>query len=153
MRRMDMAKHWSENDFLMATYGVGPRDGHLDACAECRAELERRRRLRRDLVEKQEVATDFLVEQRRRIDARIERPARSWMFRWTPALGATAMAVALLVWHGPAPTHRAAPQEQHVAQTVTGKSDAQLFAEIYQTASDWEPGSVAPVKALFEAKQ
>lgn len=152
MRRVDMAKHWTENDFLMATYGVGPEDGHLPACAECRAELERRRRLRRDLTQNQEITADFLVEQRRRIDARMEQPARSWMFRWSPAVGATAMAVALLVWHGP--TTRQLPREQdHVAQSTPTKSDAQLFAEIYQTASDWEPDSVTPVKALFEAKR
>ncbi|MBL8209712.1 MAG: hypothetical protein JNK87_03320 [Bryobacterales bacterium] len=148
-----MAKHWSDNDFLMATYGVGPEDGHLEACAACRAEFERRQHLRRQTAETAQVPADFLVEQRRRIDARVERPKHGWMFRWSPALGATAMAVALVVWQ--APLQKQAPAaDQPVAQAAAGaKSDAQLFAEIYQTASDWEPESVTPVKALFEAKQ
>ncbi len=147
-----MAKHWSENDFLLAVYGVGPEDGHLEACPACRAEFERHQRLRRETVANAEVPADFLVEQRRRIDSRIERPAQGWMFRWSPALGATAMAVALFIWQVPVREKVAAPAGPIAQTAANSKSDAQLFAEIYQTASDWEPGSVTPVKALFEAK-
>lgn len=148
-----MAKHWSENDFLMATYGVGPEDGHLEACAACRAEFERRQHLRRETAEKAEVPADFLAGQRQRIDARVERPSHGWMFRWSPALGATAMAVALVIWQAPLQQRTPAPDRPTKQTAAESKSDAQLFAEIYQTASDWEPESVTPVKALFEAKQ
>ncbi|MBI3681976.1 MAG: hypothetical protein HY235_16460 [Acidobacteria bacterium] len=147
-----MSKHWTENDFLNGLYEIGPQDGHLEECAQCRQRWEQWAARRQSVLQPPEVPAELLARQRRRIleseQAAIRdpmaRPQRSLsglrMMRWSPAVAAAAMALLVVLWKTPAP----GPQPQ--------KSDAQLMAEIYRTVYDTEPDAVEPLHGLFEAK-
>ena len=73
---------------------------HLKTCSACAAELEIRRRLRRQLkaaIERQYVPTDLQARVRERIHTRESRPWTAGWNRWARAMAAS-FALALLVW-------------------------------------------------------
>jgi hypothetical protein len=161
-----MAKHWTETDFLNRVYAVGPEDGHLRECEQCRMrwqawEAARERELRH--CAEQEVPADLLARQREAILERVARQQhRGWIAallppRWNPALGLAAMAlIAVLVWQSPIATR--STTDERLAETQTPAvamqtADAQLMAEIYNTAYETEPVAIAPVRELFEERQ
>lgn len=146
-----MAKHWSENDFLMALYGVGPEDGHLETCTVCREQWQIMQAARKDVLRQPDVPPEYLVRQRHELERRLDR-RRFWLVRWSPAMGAVAMMAAVLIWHGSTVRQPVSPGPE-VAQTSPARSDAQWMTEIYQTAYELEPAAVSPVRALFEANQ
>ena len=63
--------HWSDEDFIDHVYGVGPYDGHLDVCGECRARARLTSARRESVTRPPEVSHEFLAEQRRRIHLRL----------------------------------------------------------------------------------
>lgn len=141
-----MTKHYTESDFLDRLYEIGREDGHLEACAECRAKYATWLAARVEVTRQPEVPAAFLVEQRGRILERAAQPMASFrnFLRWSPALAMAAMALVVVLWNRPSPK----PVVVETAQV----SDTQVLADIYRTAYDVEPQAVAPLHGLFEDK-
>ncbi|MBS1873247.1 MAG: hypothetical protein JSU00_08530 [Acidobacteria bacterium] len=133
--------HWTEQQFIDSLYGVGPEDGHLNACAECRARHESMIARKRQIASEPEIPFEFLAAQRRAIHRRLDQPDRR-NARFLPVLAASLVLVAgfFAMKQPPAPTP--APKAQ--------VSDTQLFADIYALEQSSEPRAAGPVRALFE---
>ena len=134
--------HWSEQDFIDHVYGLGPDDGHLGACGECRARAQLTRARREAVTRPPEVSQEFLAEQRRQIHRRLDEH-HSNVFRLAPALGAV-----LLLLLGFFFLYR--PATRHVTPAPVSTSDAQLFSDIYALEQTSEPHVAKPMRALFE---
>ncbi|MBV9762851.1 MAG: hypothetical protein JO340_19990 [Acidobacteriaceae bacterium] len=141
--------HWTDEQLVGHLYGVGPGDGHLDACASCLARLSAMRS-RREAVEKNSALAEdgdfeFLASQRRRIYRRISQPAPWWQVaqlkRWASA------AAGLLVFAGGLLFIESHHHPQPPAPAI---SDAQLAQDVGRMAEDSEPPPTAPLQALFE---
>jgi anti-sigma factor RsiW len=141
--------HWTDEQLIADSYGVGPADGHLAVCAECRARgaalLSARNTRERLVPVADEVSTDFLAAQRRSIYARLAQPARTGFRRLASA------AAALLVIGAGVLTY----QEQHHPTATPPAaqphiSDAQLVNEVAAMGQDTEPAPVAPIEELFD---
>jgi hypothetical protein len=146
-----LSGHWTDDELIRHLYGVGPDDGHAEGCRECQARLAaaetRRQALEADLSAPghEEASYDFLMAQRRRIYAKLSRPANWWtgisVSRWAPA------AAALLVLAGGVVVYDQRSRQVTVNRHV---SDAQLAQDVSCMADDSEPRSTAPLRALFE---
>jgi hypothetical protein len=134
--------HWSEQNFIDHVYGLGPRDGHLDVCGDCRARAELNNARRKQVTGAPEVSHEFLAEQRRRIHHRLE-TQRSPVFRLLPAFGAV-----LLLLLGFFFLYR--PARPPALPGPVSSSDAQLFSDIYALEQTSEPHVATPVEALFQ---
>ena len=133
--------HWNEQDFISHVYGVGPEDGHLETCAECRSRWIEVRARRESVTREPEVPLDLLAAQRRSIHRRLgESPRRS--ARLAPAFAAALLLVFGFVFMRESPPP-ASPLN-------TSASDAQLFSDIYALEQSSEPRAVTPIRALFE---
>ncbi len=133
--------HWTELDFINHAYGVGPGDGHLDVCADCRERWAELQVVRREIIREPEVSHQILAEQRRNIYHRLERK---------PGPGARiapAFAAVLLLLIG---IFFIRQSEQVPAAPPTSVSDAQLFSEIYALEQTSEPHVAKPMRSLFE---
>jgi hypothetical protein len=145
-----LSGHWTDDELIQHLYGVGPSDGHIEACRECQGRLSaaetQRRALEADLSESghEGAGYDFLMAQRRHIYAKISQPANRWtdisVGRWAPA------AAALLVLAGGVVLY-----DQRFRQDTGNRhvSDAQLARDVSCMAADSEPRSTEPLRALF----
>ena len=133
-------KHWTEDDFQRWLYGLKDEDAHAGECAECRAELERLRVVRRRMVAPPEVSADFLAAQRRNIYNRLgERRRSTAALRWAiPVVMALAMVLSFTLLRSSKPTPLATP------------ADEKLFSELAAIEQDAEPQAIAPMHKLFE---
>ena len=145
----NLSGHWTDEQLIEHLYGVGPENGHLDECGECRGRLAAmqvaRKAVEADSSPAEEVPFEVLAAQRRSIYARIERLPR-WEIgvqirRWAAA-GAM---IALL--GGGALMYERAHDQQALQNRIT---DAQLAQQVSQIASDPEPGATGPLQALFD---
>jgi hypothetical protein len=146
-----LSGHWTDDELIEHLYGVGPNDGHMDVCRECQARLSaaetRRRMLEADLMasEGETASHDFLMDQRRRIYAKLSQPANRWtgisVGRWAPA------AATLLIVAGGLMVYDQRVRHERLAPSV---SDVQLARDVSCMAADSEPRSTAPLQALFE---
>ncbi|MBV8070929.1 MAG: hypothetical protein JO270_13550 [Acidobacteriaceae bacterium] len=139
--------HWTDDQLIDYLYGVGPQDGHVDACGECRVRLAKIQ-ARRDAVNfgsGDEIGHEFLAEQRRRIYARMAQPVRWWqemaVRRWTSALATGGLLAAGMLYY---------ESVQRPRRPVNEVTDAQLAQEVSSMAQDPEPAPTAPLQALFE---
>ncbi len=137
-----MDGHWTEQEFINDIYGVGPGDGHLERCAECRGRREQMAMRRRAAAREPEVPAEFLAAQRRAIHQKLgarQAPA----MRWAPAFAAVfVLLIGLLLIRQPRPVAAPGP--------VMTAADSQLFSDIYALEGSSEPQAVTPVRALFE---
>jgi len=142
-------EHWSGEQLIEHLYGVGPEDGHLEDCAECRERLtlmHAQRQSTEAYAQREEtVSRDLLMAQRRQIYAKLARP-EPWfmgglMKRWMPA------AAALLMLSGGTFLY----QQKHTPAPlkVEHVSDAELAQAVSQMSQDPEAESTAPLQALF----
>jgi hypothetical protein len=140
-------EHWSDEQLIEHLYGVGPEDGHIEDCAECRQRLSLMQAHRQSTEEyalrEEAVSRDFLMAQRRQIYAKLARP-ESWFMgglirRWAPA------AAALLVLSGGALLY----EQKHRPASTDHVSDAELARDVSQMSQDPEAESTAPLQALF----
>jgi hypothetical protein len=146
-----LSGHWTQDELIEHLYGVGPGDGHIDVCGECQARLaaaqSKRRTLEADLSASSDegASYDFLMEQRRRIYARLSRPENWWsgisVGRWASAT------VTVLVAAGGFVVYDQRFRHETVDRQV---SDVQLARDVSCMAADSEPPSTAPLRALFE---
>jgi hypothetical protein len=140
--------HWSGEQLIQHLYGVGPEDGHLEDCLECREKLSLMQAHRQSTeayaFTGEAADRDFLMAQRRQIYAKLARPepwfAGGFVKRWASA------AAAVLVLSGGAllyeEKHRPSLSADHV-------SDAELARDVSQMSQDPEAESTAPLQALF----
>lgn len=138
-----MGEHWTEQEFINDIYGIGPGDGHLQGCAECRARREELAVRRQAAAREPEVPGEFLAAQRRAIHEKLgER--RVWAVRWAPAFAAVFVLLigVFLMRESRSPVGAPAP--------VVTAADSQLFSDIYALEGSSEPQAVTPVRALFE---
>jgi hypothetical protein len=139
-------KHWTDEELLDRLYGVGRRDNHLEACAECDARWNDLVARRRSLQSEPEVSPLFLLRQRMAVMERIE-PSKSSFLTWravTAVAGACAMALGLVIYR---------PEQSKTVAVRTVPSDSQFFSEIYSAVEQTEPRAVKPIRRLFEEQQ
>lgn len=138
--------HWTDEQLIAESYGVGPTDGHLADCAKCNARraalMAVRSNHERLAPVAEDVSFDFLAAQRRSIYARLTQPARVGFRRLA------SVAAAVVVLGAGVLTY----QEEHhpVPRATATLSDAQLATEVGEMGQDSEPAPVAPIEALFE---
>ena len=155
-----MNGHLKTDELVDRLYGLedqrgADQDVHLASCADCRARWEEIRVIRGVVSTPEQVSTDFLAAQRRKIYARLGEEPRDRM-AWAPALAAVALlAIGVAVYRplsAPAPgfanfaTHASRPAQ-------TDAADAQLFSEVYSMQQSMEPSVAAPIHTLFEDNQ
>ncbi len=135
-------EHWSDEQLIAHVYGVGPEDGHLSGCAECRSRLEPIEARAEDFLERAsatDVPADFLAAQRRTIYARLGgNSGRFAVRRWAPALAAVALVAGIAMF-----------EQQRGGMNTDRISDAELVQQASQLAEDSTPQAVAPIEALF----
>ncbi len=134
--------HWTERNFIDAVYEVGPADGHLEVCAECRGRWVEVQAVRLEITRDPEVPNGLLAQQRRQIHQRLDRSPRGI----SRVLTTFAVVLLLLMgvffiqhWGRVPPTAPTAPL-----------SDAQLFSEIYAVEQSSEPHIAKPMRSLFQ---
>jgi hypothetical protein len=143
-----MDRHWTEDDFIARIYGVGPRDGHLETCPQCRDSwllFQSRREFLMSAVE-QDVPARILASQRQVVLHRIK-AAQSPLRPLVPILaaaGTLALGVFLML---PPSTPSSATNG---AATEKDLSDAQLFQETAAIGQSAEPRGAKPIEALFQ---
>lgn len=140
------SRHWTDDELIDHVYGIGPQNGHLNVCNECRnrlAAMEARRAM--SVTAGTEISHDFLAAQRRSIYARIAEPVRWWrnfhVRRWASALATGSLLAAGLLYY---------EDTQRQTQVQDKLSDAQLAQDVSNMAQDPEPSPTAPLQALFE---
>lgn len=138
-----MNRHWTDDDLLNALYGIGPEDGHLKECAECRGRWSELHARRSDLTKAPDLSSDFLAAQRRSIYRKLDRAPRR-MVQIAPAFVALLMLVIGLFLVRPS----GSPSTP--ASTEPGISDAQLYSDISSMMQNPEPEAGKPIHALFE---
>src|SRR4051812_536649 len=146
-----LSGHWTDDELIQHLYGVGPGDGHVDECRERQARLSAAEIQRRGLETgpnapgPEEGSYDFVMAQRGRIFFKLSQPAKLWagisVSRWAPATAA------LLVLAGGVVVYDQRSRHVTVNRHV---SDAQLAQDVSCMATDSEPSSTAPLRALFE---
>lgn len=135
--------HWTSSQMLDHLYGVGPADGHLDSCTECRQRVEKLRANRLRLEQPAWIPEEFFALQRRQIRNRILDAAPASRPNWAPAFATAAvLALAVLILR-PQP-----PATPSLAGLQV--NDGQLYTEIYQSIEDAEPRALAPMHSLFQ---
>jgi hypothetical protein len=142
--------HWTDEQLIADSYGVGPADGHLGACSECRARraalIDARNTRERLAPVGDEVSFDYLAAQRRGIYARLAQPARMAFRRLAPTAAAMLVIGAGVFTYQE--EHRPITSSPSVVQTHI--SDAQLVNEVAEMGQDSEPAPVAPIEELFD---
>ncbi|HEY7208649.1 MAG TPA: hypothetical protein VH477_00135 [Bryobacteraceae bacterium] len=144
-QRGEGSKHWTDDQLIAHLYGVGPQDGHLECCAECRSRVSAMEIRRQSAVaESAEVAPERLAAQRRRVRAVLARSLHWWqaasLRRWVPA-GTAAIAL------GGSLFYYNEQQQRHVRDNAI--SDAQLAQDVSLLAETPEAPPTAPLQALF----
>jgi hypothetical protein len=135
--------HWTEADLINHAYGIGPEDGHLDVCSECRARWGAIRARRESIVQEPAGPGEpELAAQRRSIYRRLGREPRPAAARFMPAFAVVLMLVLGIFYVSEPPK---APSLAPVSA-----SDSQLFSEIYALEQSSEPHVATPMRALFQ---
>ena len=130
--------HWTEIDFENWLYGLKEPDRHLEECPACRAEMQRLKLERSQVLAEPDVSHDFLAAQRRTIYQRLGQPSRSWVpVRW--ALSVAALLVVIFSF--------TLPRRDKSKVQIT---DEQLFSELSSIEQSAEPKAIAPMHKLFE---
>ena len=146
--------HWTDEQVIEHLYGIGPEDGHLASCLECRDRVAVMQARWRSIEEGtgDEVSFEFLAAQRRKVYARLADQV-GWrrifqMRRWVPAAMALfAIGAGLAVFEE---THPFGLGDSHGQVVDSNISDAELASEVSRFADGSEPKATAPLQALFE---
>ena len=132
-----MNRHLNNDELIERLYGVGRDDAHVENCRECAERLNELRARREKLAPAQEVSSEFLAAQRRKIYSRLGEERRTSR-AWAPALAAASLlAIGVFIYKPAQPIH-------------TESADAELFADVYSMEQTTEPRAAAPIHALFE---
>jgi len=134
--------HWTDEQLIDHLYGVGPTDGHLHQCEQCKSRLSTMENRRQNLSVEETVSDQFLAAQRRSIYARLSEPQRWW--QGIPVRHWAAAATMLAVLSG-----SAAFYENHRREAAEARADAQLAQDVSQMSFESEAQATAPLKGLF----
>ena len=141
--------HWTDEQLIASLYGVGPENGHLHECEECKSRrsllLGNRNASEVAASTEGDVSFEFLARQRRAIcenlDARSAWRTTSGLRRWVPVM------LTLLILGGGAAVY----QERHARQLAASQvSDAQLALEVSRMSQEWQAQPAEPLQGLFE---
>ncbi|MCS7026458.1 MAG: hypothetical protein NZV14_16800 [Bryobacteraceae bacterium] len=148
-----MSKHWTDEDFLNHLYEVGPGDGHLESCLECRARWEQWLKLRRFTLNPPTLDPGLLARQREQILARTQHGESTGRGkRW--ALAAALAGAVLFALLARAPNLVPSPENDSermlLSKADAQLADAQLMSDVYHSVYQSEPGAVEAVQGLFE---
>jgi hypothetical protein len=135
-------RHWTDDELIDSIYGIGPLDGHLDTCVECRGRRANIDLRRSGLETAPELPATVLAAQRRAVYARAERamPGTGWIRAAFATAGVAALALTLMITRTP---DRPVPVD-------TASVDTQLFADAWAAVASEEPRAAQPIHALFE---
>jgi len=139
-------RHLDDEQLLLALYGAAAPEtaAHLDACADCSAQLRRLQARRVDLAAARlpSAGDERLRAQREAVYQAIERSRARPYWRAVQA-GALACSILLAVLlYRPAPP----PPETTAAHAVT---DQQLFDDLAEMINRDTPAAAEPLMALF----
>ena len=136
------ARHWEDDELISRLYGLGPQDGHLEACEECAERWRRLVAVRGKVLARPPVPEDWMALQRQAVLGRLEsaRGGRRWL-PYAPAMAAAVCALTAVLVYRPAP----------VARPIL--TDDELFSEAYSVAQSSEPQAAEPIHALFEVQE
>ncbi len=138
-------RHWNDDDLLAGLYDVGPADGHLAECSDCRQRWEWFQNRREQLLAAEPaVSESLLAEQRRMVLTRLAHHRGFLHLQPASVLAALLLVCVILT------VFRHTPKS-----TLTGDTaaDEQIFEEVYSMASSPEPQAVEPMQSLFEESQ
>ena len=132
--------HLNHDQLIDALYGLDT-SGHLDACPECLARLER---MRQQSAASPAQSDAFYHRQRRAILTRMAAPAPSRAM-WLPAAVAALLAVGVLVF-------RSSPALSPADSTSVAEEvalDPGWFDDLYSETQVYEPRALSPMRGLF----
>jgi predicted anti-sigma-YlaC factor YlaD len=133
--------HWTDDQLIDHLYGVGPKDGHLAGCEDCRARFAAMEERRKAAVE-EAVSDEFLAAQRRAIYARLAERRRWWNDLPLGRLAAAAAMVAVLAGS-------VSLYESRQRELAEARADVQLAQDVSRMCTESEPPATAPLKGLF----
>jgi hypothetical protein len=137
-------KHWSDEQLVARLYGVGPEDGHVEACPSCARRWEAMRRRHESLRPAGiDVSDEYLAAQRRAIRARLGEKRHVLPRVLVPVLVTLLLAMITIVY-------RSAPEPPQPEQKI---SDSQLFDDVFKRISGTEPNAIGPIRSLFEEQK
>jgi hypothetical protein len=134
--------HWTDEQLIDHLYGIGPADGHLNQCEQCRSRLLAMGTRRKQISIDEPVSDNLLATQRRAIYARLSEPHHWW--RELSVLRLAAAAVMLTVVLGSATVY-----ENHRRELAESRADAKLAQDVSQMSFESEPQATAPLRGLF----
>jgi hypothetical protein len=136
--------HWTDDQLIAHLYGVGPDDQHLPGCQLCQSRLSGLKKRQQEL-RSEDVSSELLASQRRRIYARLTAPVH-WSARWQVRRWASVAAVAAVLG-GSALFYEEHEQQQAAARSL---SDAQLAQDVSLLSQNSEAEPTGPLEALFD---
>ncbi len=140
-----LSGHWTDDQLIAHLYGVGPEDGHLHGCRDCRSRLSVIEGRQEALRSSEEVSFELLAAQRRQIYAKLAKPAGWWsgshLRRWASAGAALFVIGGGMLYY-----------EEHQRPQAGNSmlSDAQLAQDVSRMSENPEAQPTAPLQALFE---
>lgn len=140
-----LSGHWTDDQLIAHLYGVGPDDGHLYECRDCRSRLSVIEGRQQALRSSEEVSFELLAAQRRRIYAKLAMPAHWWSGSHVRRMASAGAALFVL---GGSVLYYEEQQRQQTANNTL--SDAQLAQDVSRMSENPEAQPTAPLQALFE---
>jgi anti-sigma factor RsiW len=147
-------EHWTNDQLIEYLYGLRSDEGHLAGCDECRSRLHElessRQALEAEWKASDDVPSELLAAQRRRIYQVVDKPQRWWSLAGRPQWASAAVVVVLLAGGATLVEQRHANAPSAPAhQLVKPVSDSELADEVSSIADSSEPNAAAPLEGLF----
>lgn len=143
------SSHPDDDCLLALLYAGADADPHLSACAACQTRLEemrsRRHRLEREAAWSLDPGPVLLMNQRRRIYARLGQTSQPGCTLWNPRWISAAVTTMLL-----AGGLFVLEKQRHPIVSEDKISDADLALEVSSLSQSVEAMPVAPLQGLFE---
>jgi hypothetical protein len=137
-------QHWSDDDLVDRLLGIGREDLHVESCMSCARRWESVRRKHEAMkITAQDATEGLYAVQRLAIRDRIEGRKPFFRLEVTPALAVVLLVLVILTALRPSP--------QKTSDEAV--SDSGVFEDVLNVASSTEPGTVVPVRSLFEVQQ
>ncbi len=134
--------HWTDEQITHWLYGLEPEAAHLEECSDCRGRAENAAARKSAATTKPEVSWEFLAEQRRSINRRMERPLYDWPRIRAFASVVMLLLVAVLSFNLLRPPAATVP--------LATPADERLFSDLVAIDQSTEPRAVKPIRSLFE---
>ncbi len=134
--------HWTDEQITHWLYGLEPEAAHLDGCPDCRQRAESASARKSAATAAPDVSWEFLAEQRRSINKRLERPLYDWARIRNFASVVMLLLVAVLSFNLLRPPAATSP--------LATPADERLFSDLVAIDQSTVPRAVKPIQNLFE---